>query len=95
MNLPKQRHEGEDISSGLVSPFVPALADFKVAAIHLGAASANALRMRFDRGLYPKRFIVQLTPTRPGVDLHAILQWIRWGSRKGEEPSDKGPGSLI
>ena len=95
MSLPKRGPEVGDTSAGLVSPFVPALANFKVAAIHLGAASAAALRMRFDRGLYPKRFIVQLTPSRPGVDLHAILHWIRWGSRKGDESSDPGSGPSI
>ena len=94
MNLPKRRPKTGDYPAGSTSSFVPALANFKVAAIHLGAASAAALRMRFDRGVYPKRFLVQLTPSRPGVDLHAILHWIRWGSRKGDEASDPGPRSL-
>ena len=92
MGIPKRRLEAGDKPDGATSAFVPALANFKVAAVHLGAASANALRMRFDRGVYPKRFIVQLTPSKPGVDLHAILHWIRWGSRTREERLVKGLG---
>ena len=56
---------------------VPALASFKVAAHHLGAPSAAALRRRFERGIYPKEFILPLTPQKPGVDLHGLLAWMR------------------
>ncbi len=65
---------------------VPALASFKVAALHLGASSGAAVRRRFERGIYPKRFLVQLTPRTPGVDLHAVLAWIRHGGADVKEP---------
>ena len=63
---------------------VPALASFKVAALYLGASSGPALRRRFERGIYPKRFLVQLTPRNPGVDLHRLLAWIRSGRQADE-----------
>ncbi len=66
---------------------VPVLASFKVAAHHLGASSGAALRMRFERGTYPQRFLVKLTPSKPGVDLHGILEWIRNKSK----PSSNTP----
>ena len=93
MSIPKRRLSARDKLGGVTNSFVPALASFKVAAVHLGAPSGAALRMRFDRGVYPVRFIVKLTPTRPGVDLHAILDWIRWGSRKDEDGPENGPRS--
>ena len=91
MSIPKARHESRRTTAGSTSLFVPALASLKVAAVHLGASSANALRMRFDRGIYPKRFLVHLTPNKLGVDLHAILAWIRWGSRDHEDFSGLTP----
>lgn len=69
------------------SPFgylVPALASFNQAAPHLGASSAAALRRRFERGIYPQRFLVQITPEKKGVDLHALIAWIRQGRPSAE-----------
>lgn len=58
---------------------IPALPSFKAAAPHVGAPSGAALRKRFERGIYPKRFLVMLTDHLPGVDLPALLAWIKAG----------------
>ena len=79
------RRPGARDPSASTNPLVPALACFKLAAVHLGASSSAALRRRFERGVYPGRFIIRLTPTRPGVDLHALLAWIRRGGRDTDE----------
>jgi hypothetical protein len=68
---------GKQVAQDETGYAVPALASFKVAAPHVGASSAAALRRRFERGLYPRRFVVQLTPRLPGVDLHGLIAWIR------------------
>lgn len=64
---------------------VPPLATFKDAARLLGAASAAALRRRFERGAIPRRFIVQLTEHRPGVDVHGVLEWYRAGRPQSKD----------
>ena len=93
MALPKRRHDSGNSPTEPLGAFIPALASFKMAAVHLGASNGEALRKRFARGLYPKRFLVQLTPSRPGVDLHAIIIWIRRGSRDRESPAMLAPES--
>ena len=71
---------------------VPVLGSFRVAAHYLGCPSASALRARFRRGIYPARFIVALTPTRPGIDLHALIAWIRNGRPSSEAPPSEASG---
>ena len=63
---------------------VPALASFKQAAPHVGASSPAALRRRFEREIYPQRFLVQITPGKKGVDLHGLIAWIRRGRPSSE-----------
>lgn len=60
----------------------PIFASIKVAAFHLGASSGAALLRRFERGIYPKEYLVHLTPRILVVDLERLIEWIRAGGNR-------------
>ena len=65
---------------------VPKLVDLETAAGHVGASTPEALRMRFFRGTYPKRFLFKVSPRRLAVDVSGLVNWIRCGMPE-EEPA--------
>ena len=84
LKIVEPKSKKSNSKDGQLEYTVPALASFKVAAVHLGASSRFALHMRFSRGNYPKRFLVQITPEKKGVDLHGLIAWIRQGRPDAE-----------
>jgi hypothetical protein len=61
----------------LVLGIPPEVATYAMAAPFIGCRSGHALRMRFSRGLYPREFLVHMTPKIPGVAVRELVAWIK------------------
>ncbi len=54
----------------------PSLLTLKVAALKLGWASPDGLRMAFREGRLPQRFLIRVGRSCR-VDVHGLLHWLR------------------